>query len=482
MVRPLGAPSPLEPKAMRIPSPDDAAHASVLPVDDGRILAAAGAILAAGPQGRYFETLVGRAVADMGVDYAWVRLQSAGGAAELIASASCRAGLAADPTGAGEALHAWLAEQTSYTCLQEMPQDDPWLAEAGARACVARTLFDANGVACGHLAFLFRRELADASAHASAQAILASFAQHAVLGAAARERELARLNEVIAQFGALFRTAPVLINAFDEDGRCTLWNDACARRFGWSEAEIKQSLDPFALFYPDPAVRDRAMDSVVARPDRSFREWQPRTRDGEQLSVLWSNVKLPDGKVVNLGMDVTESRRAEAALARMARVDSLTGCWNRAEILKRMEERLADGRRGVGGPTTALMLDLDYFKQVNDRYGHLGGDVALRHFCDLLRTCLREGDSIGRLGGEEFLVLLADADAAVARAICERLRACLRQHPADIDGAVVTLSVSGGIAGFLPDDATASDVLRRADFALYQAKRSGRDCAVEYRR
>ena len=481
MAAPQGAPSTFEPQAMRIPSPDDAAHAQVLPVDDGRILAAASAILAAGPQAGFFDTLVNRAVADMGVDYAWVRLHDAGGGTELIASVSCGAGLAADPAGAGDALHARLADQTSQACLRDLRQDHPWLLEAGVRACVARTLFDGNGVACGHIAFLFRRELADASAHANAQAILASFAQHAVLGAAARESELARQNEVIAQFGALFRSAPVLINAFDQDGRCTLWNDACVRRFGWSEAEIKLSSNPFALFYPDPAVRDRAMDSVVARPERSFREWQPRTRDGEQLSVLWSNVKLPDGKVVNLGMDVTESRRAEAALARMARVDSLTGCWNRAEILKRMEERLADGRRGAGGPTTALMLDLDYFKQVNDRYGHLGGDVALRHFCDQLRACLREGDSAGRLGGEEFLVLLADADAAVARAICERLRASLRQHPADIDGAVVTLSVSGGIAGFLPGDATASDVLRRADFALYQAKRSGRDCAVEYR-
>ncbi|HEY9270437.1 sensor domain-containing diguanylate cyclase [Achromobacter sp.] len=465
---------------MRIPSFDDAAHAPVLAVQDGRILAAASAILAAG-QDSFFETLAERAVQDMGADYAWVRLDQGNGAAGLIASASCRAGIAADPAGAGQAVHVLLEDRATYACLQDMPQDERWLGEAGVLACVARTLYDANAVACGHIVFAFRRVLADVSAYASALDILAAYAQHAVLGAAARDRELARLNEVIAQFGALFRTAPVLINAFDTDGRCILWNDACARRFGWSETEIKQSHEPLALFYPDPQVRELVRDSVSARPDRSFREWQPRTRDGEQLSVLWSNVKLPDGKVVNLGMDVTESRRAEAALARMARVDSLTGCWNRAEILKRMEERLADGRRGVGGPTTALMLDLDYFKQVNDRYGHLGGDVALRHFCDQLRTCLREGDSIGRLGGEEFLVLLADADAAVARAICERLRACLRQHPADIDGSVVTLSVSGGIAGFLPGDATASDVLRRADFALYQAKRSGRDCAVEYR-
>jgi diguanylate cyclase (GGDEF)-like protein/PAS domain S-box-containing protein len=304
--------------------------------------------------------------------------------------------------------------------------------------------------------------------------------QHAVSDAAELELELTRLRDVVAQYEALFQTAPVLINAFGPDGRCTLWNEACERRFGWSEAEIKECRDPLALFYPDPQVRKQVIDTVGPQPSRSFREWHPRARSGERLAVLWSNVRLPDGKVVNIGMDMTESRRTEAALAWMARVDSLTGCWNRAEILKRLEDRLAAAARGEGGPNTALMLDLDHFKQVNDRYGHLGGDAALRHFCEQLRACMRDGDSIGRLGGEEFLVLLADADVDAAHAVCARLRMSLRQHPADIDGAAVALSVSGGIARFVEGDASASDVLRRADSALYQAKRAGRDCAVEY--
>jgi diguanylate cyclase (GGDEF)-like protein/PAS domain S-box-containing protein len=303
--------------------------------------------------------------------------------------------------------------------------------------------------------------------------------QHAVSGAAALEQELARLRDMVAQYEALFQAAPVLINAFGPDGRCLLWNEACERRFGWSEAEIKACSDPLALFYPDPQVRARVVATVGPQPSRSFREWHPLARDGERLAVLWSNVRLPDGKVVNIGMDMTESRRTEAALARMAREDSLTGCWNRAEILKRVEDRLAGARRGEGGPNTALMLDLDHFKQVNDRYGHLGG--ALQHFCDQLRACLREGDSVGRLGGEEFLVLLAGSDVDAAHAICARLRASLRQHPVDIDGEAVTLSVSGGIARFLASDGGASEVLRRADCALYQAKRAGRDCAMEYR-
>lgn len=301
------------------------------------------------------------------------------------------------------------------------------------------------------------------------------------LDATACGQELQRLREVVAQYEALFQTAPVLINAFGPDGRCTLWNEACERRFGWSSAEIMAASEPLALFYPDPQLRQRVIDTVGPQPSRSFREWHPLARNGERLSVLWSNIRLPDGRVINIGMDVTDSRRTEAALARMARVDSLTDCWNRAEILKRVEDRQAEARHGEDGPNTVLMLDMDYFKQVNDRYGHLGGDAALRHFCDQLRACVRECDSIGRLGGEEFLVLLAGADVDVAQAVYARLRASLRQNPAEIDGEAVTLSVSGGIARFSPDDANASDVLRRADFALYQAKRAGRDCAVQYR-
>lgn len=292
----------------------------------------------------------------------------------------------------------------------------------------------------------------------------------------ADDSELARLREVVAQYEALFQAAPVLINAFDDHGQCRLWNEACVRRFGWTREEINRHPEPLALFYPDPEVRARVMDSLAATPSRSFREWHPLARDGERLSVMWSNVRLPDGSVVNIGMDMTENRRNEAALARLAKVDGLTGCWTRAEILQRMKLLLEAAKDGAGH--TALMLDLDYFKQVNDRYGHLGGDAALRHFCDQLRACLREGDAVGRLGGEEFVVLLADADPSVALAVCDRLRASLRQHPACVDGHAVVLSASGGITRFLDTDANMSEVLRRADQALYRAKRAGRDCAV----
>ena len=166
-----------------------------------------------------------------------------------------------------------------------------------------------------------------------------------------------------------------------------MWNEECERRFGWSIAEINRQDDPLALFYPDPSDRARVRESVDSAPCRAFREWHPLTRAGERLTVMWSNVSLPDGRIINIGLDATESRRAQEAIARMATVDSLTGCWNRAEILRRMSLKLNAARLDPGAAFTALMLDLDFFKQVNDRYGHLAGDAALRHFCDQLRAC-----------------------------------------------------------------------------------------------
>ena len=331
----------------------------------------------------------------------------------------------------------------------------------------------------GHVALVFRRAVPAAAAYGDALGILASYARRSVLGYRELRRRADDWRGLVTQYEALFHSAPVLINAFDSDGRCTLWNEECERRFGWSIAEINRQDDPLALFYPDPSDRARVRESVDSAPCRAFREWHPLTRAGERLTVMWSNVSLPDGRIINIGLDATESRRAQEAIARMATVDSLTGCWNRAEILRRMSLKLNAARLDPGAAFTALMLDLDFFKQVNDRYGHLAGDAALRHFCDQLRACAR-GDAIGRLGGEEFLVLLDGDDPGTALAVCDRLREALRNHALEFGDDPLILSASGGVARFVPGDTGTSDVIRRADLALYRAKREGRDRAVVY--
>ena len=233
--------------------------------------------------------------------------------------------------------------------------DAPWFVREGARACAARALRDPDGALRGHVALVFRRAVPAAAAYGDALGILASYARRSVLGYRELRRRADDWRGLVTQYEALFHSAPVLINAFDSDGRCTLWNEECERRFGWSIAEINRQDDPLALFYPDPSDRARVRESVDSAPCRAFREWHPLTRAGERLTVMWSNVSLPDGRIINIGLDATESRRAQEAIARMATVDSLTGCWNRAEILRRMSLKLNAARLDPGAAFTALM-------------------------------------------------------------------------------------------------------------------------------
>jgi diguanylate cyclase (GGDEF)-like protein/PAS domain S-box-containing protein len=468
---------------MRVSAFRHRSHASaVRPVDDARMLRAVGEVTAVSVPGdaRFFESLVERCVMEMGADGAWVHLHGeAGEPAQAVFSKSCRVDGDADPSVASASVHALLGDGTALYFDEHsavLPQA-PWFACFGAESCVAHPIFGTEAAAVGHLALVFRVRPERAQPYVHALQALAALARHEVQRRQYKRREVDSLRETVAQYESVFQTAPVLINVFGDDGKCLLWNQECEHRFGWSMEEVNAHPEPLALFYPDAEIRARVQASVGAEPSRTFLEWHPRTRSGEMLSTIWSNTRMSNGRVINIGLDITERKRAEADIVRLSRIDSLTGCWNRAEIMDRLTQRLSVAHRGGAG-FTAMMLDLDHFKRVNDCHGHLEGDAALRYFCDQLLTCLREDDALGRLGGEEFLVLLGTADARAGRAVFERLRLSLRARPLPLGGAPVVLSASAGIAVFGPGDVAAADVLKRADVALYQAKRRGRDQAV----
>jgi len=126
-------------------------------------------------------------------------------------------------------------------------------------------------------------------------------------------------------------------------------------------------------------------------------------------------------------------------------------------------------------PLGVLMLDADHFKSVNDRFGHNGGDKVLRSLVLSIRTTLRESDLIGRVGGEEFVVLSPGADLAGTMMLAERVRATVEKTPLTIDGQSVTLTVSVGVANAASSDRDGNTLLQRADAALYAAKRAGRN-------
>lgn len=166
---------------------------------------------------------------------------------------------------------------------------------------------------------------------------------------------------------------------------------------------------------------------------------------------------------------------AHLELERQARTDPLTGAFNRREFLRVAEEELVRHAR-VGKPISVLMLDLDNFKSINDRYGHATGDRVLIEFTDRAGATLRAYDRLARTGGEEFSVLLPEATEEEALAIAERMRNAIAATPFVERDHAIAVTTSVGVATVQPGEVKIDEVMQRADKALYAAKDSGRNC------
>lgn len=154
-------------------------------------------------------------------------------------------------------------------------------------------------------------------------------------------------------------------------------------------------------------------------------------------------------------------------------IDALTGVNNRHFFYKETPRMLAHCRRDKR-PFSMVVCDIDHFKDINDRFGHADGDIALKCFASVLSASLRQGDSLVRMGGEEFLILLPDSDLAQASAMAERLRESVATTVIVLAGAKISLTSSFGVTTVIGDD-TLLEGMRQADEALYRAKASGRN-------
>ncbi|MCY7305657.1 MAG: diguanylate cyclase [Rhodoferax sp.] len=180
---------------------------------------------------------------------------------------------------------------------------------------------------------------------------------------------------------------------------------------------------------------------------------------------------------VIVARDVSERRRREAALIDEALTDPLTGLLNRRGLAARVAPWLDHARAGKALTISALALDIDFFKRVNDRYGHDGGDTVLRHLGQLLMQQFRRGDIVARLGGEEFVVLLRDVPDAIALASAERMRQLLEQSPLTWKDQAIAVTTSIGVAS-AAGLTEVERLLHDADLALYRAKAEGRNRVV----
>ena len=200
-------------------------------------------------------------------------------------------------------------------------------------------------------------------------------------------------------------------------------------------------------------------DDYLTKPfDRA--ELRVRLRVGERI------LRLQDDLI-----------RARDRLQFQATHDVLTGLLNRGTVLEIFARELERSRR-TRVPMAVLMLDLDHFKRINDTYGHLAGDAVLKEAATRLLHAVRSYDSVGRYGGEEFLVVLPGCDSHQALRTAERIRCAIAQRPVDARDAQIEFTASIGLTLSASSQHSANEVLAVADAALYQAKNSGRDRTV----
>ena len=260
------------------------------------------------------------------------------------------------------------------------------------------------------------------------------------------------------------------------DGYYTRLNGTWSKVLGYSEEELMA--EPYVKFiHPDDVEPTFAVAGSLAEGPTDIVDFENRYRakDGSWRWLLWS-ARSDGDRVYAVAKDVTHrkalEREREELLARveaMARTDELTGLPNRRAWDEELMREVARAER-MGTSVAVVLLDLDRFKHFNDSHGHQQGDKFLREAAVAWRTALRTTDFIGRYGGEEFGVLLPAASREGGQEVVERLR----------QSTPMGQTCSAGIAFWEPPD-TPEEVVRRADDALYRAKREGRDRAVTAR-
>jgi len=226
----------------------------------------------------------------------------------------------------------------------------------------------------------------------------------------------------------------------------------------------------------DPEAFIERVQALYANPEAND-HCEIALKDGRTIERVSKGLRGERGEYLGrvwFFRDISVHKQTERALRELAWRDPLTGLLNRRHFCERAVEELNRAQR-YGHALAVLMLDLDYFKRVNDRYGHGAGDAVLETVGRRWKDALREMDILARFGGEEFAVLLPDTGLDGARLAAERLRASIAEQAVATDEGPVECTVSVGVSALRPDDRRIETLLHRADEALYRAKELGRD-------
>ena len=261
------------------------------------------------------------------------------------------------------------------------------------------------------------------------------------------------------------------------DSRTIIASAGAMALYGLNEARMNYE---YIKTIPLPEYRatlDHAMQALLqdgAPYNQEFMIRDPRTGAIKHIHSI-ARFDAPQRKVFGVLQDITERKNFEVELERLVQYDALTGVLSRRHFMSLAERELANAVR-FGRPLSVLMIDIDHFKRINDTFGHQTGDLVLQTIGGEFASILRHVDLIGRIGGEEFAIMLPETPRRQSLEIAERLRARIEQrNSATPQGIPVAVSISIGVALRTDETPDLDTLLARADHALYEAKRGGRN-------
>lgn len=269
------------------------------------------------------------------------------------------------------------------------------------------------------------------------------------------------------------------IYLLDRDGIILSWNQGAASLTGYSEADVLGK--PFAFLFTDAARSENLANKTLqfTRANRHHKDEQPRLRkDGQEMIALCSLdvVRSKTGEIVcfvEVFTDITDQKNREARLYFRATRDALTGVYNRGHFNELANLEVERAKR-FSEPLSIVLLDIDGFKTINDRHGHESGDLVLVGLTRILQEYARKVDLVGRMGGEEFAMLLPRANKEPAYELIQRLRLrVMEARHMTPSGVTVSVTISAGVAALRPQTRDLRELARNADAALYKAKREG---------
>ncbi|TCS38974.1 sensor domain-containing diguanylate cyclase [Reinekea marinisedimentorum] len=285
-----------------------------------------------------------------------------------------------------------------------------------------------------------------------------------------------QINSLLEKNKAYMEMASDGIHVMNKDGDLVAFSHSFAHMLGYKEEELSALNIRDWQVKLSPEQMKEKMSAVTGSASKY--ETRHKRKDGSPIDVeVTEKWIVIDGErlLYASSRDISERKQMEQELEKLANTDFLTQLPTRRVFDERLSEELERCRRNDTYLATAVMMDVDHFKEINDSYGHAVGDIALKHLTNVIQDEIRRVDLVARFGGDEFALILVSTDEVTAINYLERMRQKLAMTPLIVEGYSITMSVSIGIAAITSVDEDSHTVLKKADKALYRAKDLGRN-------